>query len=240
MRVTEIALQPGETVEATARFSLLSETRIFLLALLGAVGGFVLRTFAAAPSGSGLMVIIMVAFTFYAATRGLRRAISLFVKFLAVAYAVDLVLDIQPWIPLPRHGMQINPITVLLGFCEKVAWLSFTDQPASSLQWTLIISRIGLLLMISGVIAAALGLIRARRAEAVVTDRRLIVRKGVVFQSETSIPLSAVVSVTARKGLACGSLKLGLKASSFNLEGLRKDDFNNLYHALVSAVTGGD
>jgi len=236
VRVTKTALLPGENVKASARFSLFSESRTFLLGFLGVVGGFMLRMFAIVPSGSGLLAVIVVTFMFYAAIRGLGKAVNLFIKFLIAAYIIDLVLDIQPWLPVPRHGMKIDPASILLGFCEKVAWLSFTDQPAAGLWWTLIVSRVGLILMVSGFIATGLALIRARKSEIVLTDRRLIVRRGVVFPRETSIPLSAVVAVTARKGLASGSLRLGLKASNFEVKGLRKCDLINLYSILTSTV----
>ena len=229
---------PGESVKATARFSLLSESRIFLLGLLSVISGFMLRKYASIPSGFSLSMILTIAFAFYAATRGLKRAISLAVKFSIAAYIIDLVLDIQPWLPVPRHGMKIDLITVLLGFCEKVAWLLFSNHHAG-LWWMMIVSHIGFLLIILGFFAVTLGLIRARKAEAVVTDRRLIVRKGVVFQNETSIPLSAVVTVTAYKRLVGGGLKLGLKASSFKIEGLKNRDLTNLYCILTSTITGG-
>ena len=237
---TETALLPGENVRTKARFSLLSESRTFLLGFLGVVGGFVLRLFAAAPSGSGLMAVIVVTFMFYAAIRGLGKAVNLFIKFSIAAYIIDLVLDIQPWLPVPRHGMKIDPASILLGFCDKVAWLSFTDQSAAGLWWTLIVSRVGLILMVSGFIATVLALARARKNEIVLTDRRLILRRGVAFPSETSIPLSAVVAVTARKGLASGSLKLGLKASNFEVKGLKKRDLTGLYRILTLAVSGGE
>jgi len=236
VRVTKSALLPGENVKTSARFSLFSESRTFLPGFLGVVGGFVLRLFAVAPSGFSLSMIFMVAFTFYAATRGFRRAVSLFIKFSIAAYIIDLVLDIQPWLPVPRHGMKIDPFTILLGFCDKVAWLTFSNQPAASLWWTIIIGRVGFLLIVSGFITAVWGLVRARKNEVVLTDRRLIVRKGGVFPSETSIPLSAVVAVTARKGLASGSLKLGLRASSLKIEGLKKRDLTGLYRILTSIV----
>ena len=226
---------PGESVKATARFGLLSEARIYLLGFLSVIGGFVLRMLTAAPSGFSLLTIIMVAFIFYAATRGLGRAIILAVKFFVAAYIVDLTLDIQPWIPLPKHGPQIDPITVLLGFCEKVAWLTFSNQPG---LWRMIVSRIGLLLIISGFITAVWGLIRARKAEVRLTDRRLIVMRGAVSQSETCIPLSAVVTVTAHKTLIGQTLSLGLSnGETLKLKAIKKRDFEGLYSGLISSLT---
>ena len=61
-----------------------------------------------------------------------------------------------------------------------------------------------------------------------------------MFRSETSIPLSAVVTVTAYKRLASGSLKLGLRASGLKIEGLKNRDLISLYHILISAVSGGE
>ena len=114
-------LLPGESVKATVRFSLLSESRTYLLGLLSVISGFMLRKYASIPSGFSLSMILMITFAFYAAARGLGRAMSQAIKFLAAAYIIDIVLDIQPWIPLPKHGPQIDPVTVLLGFCEKGA-----------------------------------------------------------------------------------------------------------------------
>jgi len=217
-----------------ARFGLLSEARIYLLGFLSVISGFMLRKYARIPSGFSLSMILMIAFAFYAATRGLKRAISLAVKFSIAAYIIDLVLDIQPWLPVPRHGMKIDPFTVLLGFCDKVAWLLFSNQPG---LWWMIVSRIGLLLIVSGVIAVVLGLIRARKAMACLTDCRLIVRRG-VFSSETSIPLSAVVTVTAHKTLMGQTLSLGLSnGETLKLKAIKNRDFEGLYSGLISSLT---
>ena len=222
-------------MKATARFGLLSEARIYLLGFLNVVSGFMLRKYASIPSGFSLLMIIMLAFAFYAFIRGLGRAVSLFTKFLALAYIIDIVLDIQPWLPVPRHGMKIDPFTVLLGFCDKVAWLLFSNQPG---LWWMIVSRIGLLLIVSGFIAAVWGLIRARKAEAILTDRRLIVMRGAVSQSETSIPLSAVVTITAHKTLMGQTLSLGLRnGETLKLKAIKKQDFEGLYSGLISSLT---